>query len=80
MRSVPIPLMLLALLAGCSGEPTPDPEAVVPPTDSVTRRQRDSAIGASRLPGARGVQGALEASDAAAARAAAIDSLSGGDP
>lgn len=48
------------------------------PVDSITRRQRDSAIGASGLPGAAGVRGALDASDAAAERAALIDSLSGG--
>lgn len=47
-------------------------------TDSIARRQRDSAIGASRLPGAAAVRGALDASDAAAERAALIDSLSGG--
>ena len=44
--------------------------------DTLTRRQRDSAIGASNIPGARGVRGALEASDSAAARRARLDSLS----
>lgn len=70
---------LLALAAACSGG-TPDRGAAADTVsaDSMTRRQRDSVIGESRLPGAQGVRGALEASDAAAARAAAIDSLSGG--
>jgi hypothetical protein len=36
--------------------------------DSLTQRQRDSVLGASRLPGAQGVRGALKASDSAAAR------------
>ncbi len=36
--------------------------------DSLTQRQRDSVIGASRLPGAQGVRGALKVSDSAAAR------------
>lgn len=45
------------------------------PADPAARRQRDSVIGESRLPGARGVRGALDASDAAAARNAALDSL-----
>lgn len=59
-------------LAGCSGgEPEPAPA----PADSLTQRQRDSIIGESRLPGARGVKGALQASDAADARARALDSL-----
>lgn len=43
--------------------------------DTLTRRQRDSAIGASNLPGAGGVRRALEASDTAAARRARLDSL-----
>jgi hypothetical protein len=36
--------------------------------DSLTQRQRDSVIGASQLPGAQGVRGALRVSDSAAAR------------
>ena len=40
-----------------------------------TDRERDSVIGQSKLPGARGVQGALGASDSARARNAALDSL-----
>ena len=75
MRKIPIPILAVALAAGCVGG-EPPPEDV--PADSITERQRDSAIGASRLPGAQGVRGALEASDAAASRAATIDSLSTG--
>jgi len=40
-----------------------------------TERERDSVIGQSKLPGARGVQGALGASDSARARNAALDSI-----
>ena len=36
--------------------------------DSLTQRERDSMLGASQLPGAQGVRGALKASDSAAAR------------
>ncbi len=39
-----------------------------------TQRERDSVIGASKLPGAGGVRGALRAADSAAARNARIDS------
>jgi hypothetical protein len=42
---------------------------------TMTQRQRDSAIGASKLPGAGGVRGALGASDSAAARNARLDSV-----
>jgi hypothetical protein len=41
---------------------------------ATTERERDSGIGASRLPGAGGVRGALRVSDSAAARNARIDS------
>jgi hypothetical protein len=64
-------LLLPLLLAGCAGG---ESEGAGASADSITRRQRDSIIGESALPGARGVRGALEASDAAAARAAALDS------
>lgn len=67
-------LVTLFALGGCAGG---EPEGGAAHADSVTQRQRDSAIGESRLPGARGVRGALDASDAAAARAAALDSAGG---
>jgi hypothetical protein len=40
-----------------------------------TERARDSVIGASRLPGAKGVQGALRASDSADSRRVREDSV-----
>jgi hypothetical protein len=61
---IPVPLALLA----CTADPPPE-------RAEMTQRQRDSAISESKLPGARGVGRALDASDAAAARAAAADSL-----
>jgi hypothetical protein len=42
-----------------------------------SERERDSVIGASRLPGAQGVRGALRAQDSAAARNAQYDSVAG---
>ncbi len=47
------------------------------PADTLTTRQRDSVIGESPLPGARGVRSALRIADSAAARTARIDSLGG---
>lgn len=71
-----LPVCLL-LGSGCAdGEGDADRAAV--PADSITKRQRDSAIGASGLPGAKGITRALEASDAANAHTAAIDSAAGG--
>jgi hypothetical protein len=40
-----------------------------------TERERDSILGASQLPGAGGVRGALRASDSADARNARLDSV-----
>lgn len=60
----------LLMLAACGGQ-----EGDGTPADTLTQRQRDSVIGASRLPGAGGVRRALEASDSAAARRALLDSL-----
>lgn len=61
-------LSILAALACGPGE-----QAETQP--DLTQRQRDSAIGASSLPGARGVTRALEASDSAAARSSRLDSI-----
>lgn len=64
-------LMLCVLLAAC-GKAQPSGRAA---GDTLTRRQRDSVLGASRLPGARGIQGALRAQDSAAAQNARADSV-----
>ena len=65
--------VLSALIAAtsCSKEP----ENPAPPRTPAEQRAVDSTIGASKLPGAQGVQGALRASDSAAARAARLDSI-----
>ena len=44
-------------------------------TTTLTQRQRDSVIGASKIPGARGIQKAQRAQDSAAAQAARLDSI-----
>lgn len=40
-----------------------------------TQRDRDSVLGASQLPGATGVRGAIRSQDSAAARNARLDSV-----
>lgn len=68
------PTLLLAgamvILSACAGG---DGRNRAPATE----RQRDSAIGASRLPGAQGVGRALQASDSASSRRAVEDSIAG---
>jgi hypothetical protein len=61
----------LFLIAACSKEP----ETPAPPREAAAQRAVDSTIGASRLPGAQGVQGALKAADSAAARQRQLDSI-----
>ena len=69
MRKRSVVLAGLLLWCGaCGGDDQP-------PRHEMTQRERDSVIGASRLPGARGVRGALEASDSAAARRRRADSI-----
>lgn len=69
--------MVSLALGGCGDvedDATPEVEAVV---DSLTpaqqRARRDSAIAGSRLPGAGGVRGAMEASETARRRAETMD-------
>jgi hypothetical protein len=63
MRHCLMGLVALSALTGCGAD---HPERQAPKS----KRQRDSTIGASRLPGAQGVGGALKASDSAASRRA----------
>jgi hypothetical protein len=60
------PILLLTIYA-C----TPSKESERPSSE----RERDSVLGASRLPGASGVRGALKAQDTAAARNTRLDSV-----
>ncbi len=64
--------LLLVLVSACGG--TGESGQANRP-DTLTRRQRDSAIGASGLPGAQGVRGALRAQDSARAQNAWLDSI-----
>ncbi|MGE0354425.1 MAG: hypothetical protein AB7I33_03675 [Gemmatimonadales bacterium] len=63
-------LALAGLLLQCSGGARSGVAR-----DTMTTRERDSVIGASKLPGAAGVRGALRATDSAAARNARLDSV-----
>jgi hypothetical protein len=73
MRALFTGTLLLATLMGCS-------RSADRPTGGNDRseRQRDSALGASRLPGAAGVRHALEVSDSGAARRRREDSVTSG--
>jgi hypothetical protein len=71
MRRTGRPALLVVIsFAGCT--PKDDGEGS---KHVRSERERDSILGASRLPGARGVRGALGVSDSAAARNARLDSV-----
>lgn len=72
MKVIIVLAVTVALAAACSSKPEETP----PQRTKAEQRAVDSTIGASRLPGASGVRGALAASDSLAARTAAIDSMS----
>lgn len=62
---------LVLLAAACGGQ-----DASATRRSAAEQRAIDSTIGASALPGAQGVRGAMAASDSAAKRARELDSLS----
>jgi len=68
MRRIFVGLSLVLCLS-CS----PEREQEAPKTQ--TQRERDSVVGASSLPGASGVRGALRVADSATARRALADSM-----
>lgn len=63
----------LLLAAACGGGGSSDGGR--DGADSLTRRQRDSAVAESGLPGAAGVRGAMDVADTARARARRVDSM-----
>lgn len=71
LRLLPLPLALSVATFACSSKP----EEQAPPRTTTEQRAIDSTIGASSLPGARGVQGAIAVSDSAAAKRALEDSI-----
>ena len=66
-------LILLFALPACTERRADEPAAAAVDRDTLTRRQRDSITATLPIPGARGIAGALSASDAARARAAEHD-------
>lgn len=64
-------LILCALIAvGCSSNDTAANDR-----GTMTQRQRDSVLGQSGLPGAKGISKALSAADSVRARNAQLDSV-----
>ncbi len=64
-------MMVLCLAAVACGKGKP----ARAPGDTLTTRQRDSVIGASRIPGASGITRALQAQDSTNAHTARTDSI-----
>jgi putative VirB-like lipoprotein len=70
-RPVLMTVIALVLAACAKSKPAESPQK-----QPLTERQRDSVIGASRLPGAGAVNSALRISDTATAKRAREDSIS----
>lgn len=68
-QSIIATLFVLIAAIACGGKPE------APPKPQLTQRQRDSVIGASTLPGAGGVRGAMAQSDSTRRRNARLDSI-----
>jgi hypothetical protein len=68
-RTTVLASMALLLVCAACGPGKDQPQR---PT---TERERDSVLGASRLPGATGVRGALRVQDTAAAQNSRLDSV-----
>ena len=64
-------VVALALLAGCSNKP----QQAANNRDTMTRRQKDSVLAQSALPGAAGVGMALKVADSLKAKQAGLDSI-----
>ncbi len=65
-------IVLLAAGAGCAGKPTGDQARAA---DTLSTRERQEALGKSAIPGAGGVNRALDIVDTAAARNQRLDSI-----
>lgn len=70
MRRALLLLPMIVMLGACAAE-----EAPKPPRTAEQQRAVDSTVGASALPGAGGVRGALAAQDSAKAKQAQLDSM-----
>ncbi|MGH7591772.1 MAG: hypothetical protein ACREL2_10075 [Gemmatimonadales bacterium] len=73
-------IITLVLAAACGGgaghaaTPTGTPAAATK-TDTLTRRQKDSVLAASKIPGAAGVRAAMHAADSTSAHINALDTV-----
>jgi hypothetical protein len=70
---IALSILIVALVAAACAD---KPAEQAPPRTAEQQRAIDSTVGASRLPGAQGVRGALAASDSAAAYIKLVDSRS----
>ncbi len=65
-------IVIVAVLTGCGEKPPADQAKAA---DTLSTRERREAIGNSGIPGARGINRALDIADTAAARNQRLDSI-----
>lgn len=63
-------IVVIVLLAGCAEEPK-----LTMNRDTMTQRQKDSVLGATRIPGASNISKAQRAADSLSAQARALDTI-----
>jgi hypothetical protein len=73
MKRIPVLVLALVLAIAACSEVREGQD--LPGADTLTQAQRDSIIGASKLPGARTIQRARDISDSASARAERLDTI-----
>jgi len=71
-----LPLLLTLVWAGWGCGGSQSKSASAGGSDTLTRRQRDSMLSTSKIPGARGVGAAMRAADATSGRIHETDSVS----
>lgn len=71
MRTPRSVVLLALVIAGCSTEP----KKTAINRDTMTQRQKDSVLGATRIPGASNISRAQRAADSLSAQARALDTI-----
>ena len=68
-------VLIVVLVAACGGGAARSDTGSAARTDTLTRRQKDSVLAASKIPGAAGVRAAMRVADSTSAHINALDTV-----
>jgi hypothetical protein len=68
-------VLIVLIAAACGGGAAKSDTGTGAKTDTLTRRQKDSVLAASKIPGAAGVRAAMKAADSTSAHINALDTV-----